>query len=319
MPGLPLIQMHAGSVAGGNRCAPVWFHWQSTDPSSDRWHRARIADTDVFFPSAMPTLEAQPVPDLTPACVISQSRNTSLHARRGEGWLNDQLIGFLSDQQDGIQCVQFDNGWSFCIDAVGEQISMLTMPADVERRNELMFGPGLLLALAARGIFGLHASAIRGRDGGVLLLGKSGSGKSTLARQAALLGHGRLADDVVPLQLRADMPTILPRFPQLKLTPSLITADVALPLRALLWIEPCEGAAPALQSLSAVTANRYLLRDTVASRLFTPQTLHQHLGFCAQLAARSDSRILQLPRVAADHVNALAASALELLVREGLL
>ena len=54
-------------------------------------------------------------------------------------------------------------------------------PGQGEPSEELLVGPALILALASRGVFCLHASAVQVGGGVLLLPGDSGRGKSTLA------------------------------------------------------------------------------------------------------------------------------------------
>jgi hypothetical protein len=66
------------------------------------------------------------------------------------------------------------------------------------------------LALQALGHEVLHASAVGGRDGAVALCGLSGAGKSTLAYGLARRGFDQLADDAVVIELRDEIPWMVP-------------------------------------------------------------------------------------------------------------
>ena len=94
----------------------------------------------------------------------------------------------------------------------------LAQPVD----EEVFLGPALLLALALRATFTLHASAIAYAGRAVLFAGDSGAGKSTLAAALARIqsrGATRLADDIVPVSIRGGRLVAWSDYPQLKLPP----------------------------------------------------------------------------------------------------
>ena len=57
------------------------------------------------------------------------------------------------------------------------------------------------LLLAQRGLFALHANAVRGPAGAILIAGDSGAGKSTASARLDQRGFAFLADDLSPLTL----------------------------------------------------------------------------------------------------------------------
>jgi hypothetical protein len=65
----------------------------------------------------------------------------------------------------------------------------------------------------------LHAGAVGGRAGGVLIAGKSGSGKSTLALACAEAGLGYAGDDYVLVDVRGAVPTAHALHSTVKLDP----------------------------------------------------------------------------------------------------
>ena len=72
--------------------------------------------------------------------------------------------------------------------------------------------------LQQRGVATLHAAAVAGQAGAVLLLGPSAVGKSSLAAALVERGHALLADDVTGVVLDAGgQPLALPAFPRQKL------------------------------------------------------------------------------------------------------
>jgi hypothetical protein len=70
---------------------------------------------------------------------------------------------------------------------------------DPARQREFLT-TGWVTLLHAGGLFALHANAIQGPMGGVLLVGPSGAGKTTLSASLAAAGWKWIADDVVLLR-----------------------------------------------------------------------------------------------------------------------
>jgi hypothetical protein len=156
---------------------------------------------------------------------------------------------------------------------------------------ERLFGAPLALALARRGTYLLHASAVTHGRGALALAAASGGGKSTLAAAAAARGAPwrRLADDLLPARFES-APLALPRYPQLKLD-SAATDEreipEALPLAAVVELDRGdEGALLALEELAPAAAAMALARATVAARLFDRELLSAHLAACARAAER---------------------------------
>lgn len=88
-----------------------------------------------------------------------------------------------------------------------------------------MISPNILggcmsIILRQRGCLVLHASSVAIQDRVVAFLGHSGWGKSTLAAALHAHGHSVITDDVLAINLRdAESPTVVPSFPQCKLSP----------------------------------------------------------------------------------------------------
>ena len=277
----------------------------------------RVAHTDLQFDQPMPVVDAR-----RQGIVRLPHRHEPMQCAGapdivGSGWLGQALRGFRCWLDASGQCVRFDDGPGFRVSLSGDRVDAFDLPADTVLRDELLLGPALMLALSARGIFGLHASAILGAAGAVLLLGPSGSGKSTLARHAQSEGGLRLTDDVTPVLLADSGARVLPRFPQLKLTPALMVDDLNVPLAALVWVGISEREL-ALTQMSQTEASRSLVRDSVAARLFAPAVLARHLDFCAALVLRAPAWRLCVPRVAAGQQASAVASAYQLLRALGL-
>jgi hypothetical protein len=167
--------------------------------------------------------------------------------------------------------------------------------------EEALLGPAFALALARRGVFLLHASAVVLQDRGVVgFLGESGAGKSTLARLLVEAGEGvaLAADDLLAILSGPEDAMALPHFPQLKLGTAAMSAIMALepryPLLGLYEIASAE--AVGTEALPAVSAAALLLRHTIAGRLFASDLLAAQLDFAAGLAGRVPVGRLRVPR-----------------------
>ena len=93
----------------------------------------------------------------------------------------------------------------FFIALHGETICKRDPEGDLTRlEREVILGPALVLALALRGIWSLHASAAMFQDQTTVFLGESGQGKSTLAAYLSNSPGWRLvADDILPVKIDA--------------------------------------------------------------------------------------------------------------------
>jgi hypothetical protein len=160
-----------------------------------------------------------------------------------------------------------------------QSVLLQTQPQSTQTLQHWLFGPALIVALARRGIFCLHASAVQIQGCAYVLIGASGAGKSTLARHATL----PLSDDICALS--ADAPLhLLSDFPQLKL------AGQAFPEIATRYA--LGGFIAVRQRTKRVVIERQserqllqlLLQNTVAARLFAPDLLRSHLAWAAKQA-----------------------------------
>lgn len=206
--------------------------------------------------------------------------------------------------RDGTRKVEFEDGESFLIAAAGDRIArVISDPAEAlaGQTLERALGGPMALALAARGIFLLHASALAGHGGVVAICGESGAGKSTLAAATASfpeLGLSRVADDQLPVELGA-RPIVLPHFPQLKLPPSDWNAPgkpamlpLAMVVQALRSTSDRDVSSPRLEPLPSSEACLFLAGATVAARLFDAPLLRRHLAACA--AATGSGQVSRL-------------------------
>jgi hypothetical protein len=154
--------------------------------------------------------------------------------------------------------------------------------------RQILLGPALVLALALRGTWCLHASAALFNDNLIACLGESGQGKSTLGLYLAATDWRLVADDILPMTMGSDRVAAWPRFPQLKL-PMDAQPGPGLPEQlsisnvcVLMNAEPDEM--PGLQRLPAGQSVQVFLGHTAGTRLFDPEVLAKHLTFCSRAA-----------------------------------
>lgn len=160
-----------------------------------------------------------------------------------------------------------------------------------ELDREILLGPTLVLALALRDTWCLHASAAVFAGNMVVFPGESGQGKSTLAAYLSTnLDWHLVADDILPVRADSDGVNVLPHFPQLKLSadaqpgPSL---PERLPLTKMCALTPAgKDTMPELQLLPPGLAIQVLLRHTAGTRMFAPEMLGRHLSFCSLVAGQ---------------------------------
>lgn len=259
----------------------------------------RIAGQDVFLDQRLDPLHAFAV-DRQPGelPIFSPGETRSHRIFREQALLGFRLRTVEASCGSGGYRVAAEGAGAFEISADGSAIAWTEREAvESDLLVEFLVGPALSLALALRGVFGLHASAVVLQEGAVAFLGESGAGKSTLA---ALLDAGgrRLADDFLPVAWSGGCLKAFSRFPQLKLAPEAqpgLNHPEELPLRAVydLSVPSAHAHAHPLSTREAVLA---LVRHTVGARLFGPDLLAAHLAFCGQVAKSLPVASLSYPR-----------------------
>jgi hypothetical protein len=250
----------------------------------------RVADEWLWSDLALtPGARREPRPRLPPAGPGGRFRRVVLSSGTVEG---REVRVAVERNARGDRRVELEDGTRFWVARGGGRVVRRAggPRLALARRVERALGAPLALALAARGVHLLHASALAGRSGVLALAGDPGAGKSTLAAAATLrpgLGLERVADDILPVRLGA-VSRALPSFPQLKLPGGPAYADsrpASLPLAALVEIEHVPGRTRAeIERLSAPDAVAALARATVAARLFDQELLAAHFEAAAAAA-----------------------------------
>jgi hypothetical protein len=265
----------------------------------------RLAGQDFYFPCPVPELEsfeikatehgtAEKAVPFVPHSFLKNESGASLHVPDCQtvGWVGGaQRLVEVYDTPSGM-FMKVEGGNEFFIALHGETITKTDAQEELNQLDrEIITGPALVLALALRGTWSLHASAATFKDNVIVFLGESGQGKSTLA---AFLTASRdadwrlVADDILPVTMSSGRVNAWPRFPQLKLPmeaqpgPGL---PEQIPLNRICVLTHADmDKMPELQLLPPGQSIQVLLRHTAGTRLFEPALLAKHLGFCGRAA-----------------------------------
>jgi hypothetical protein len=219
------------------------------------------------------------------------------------GWLADRFSTLSLWKDDSGTLMEVPAAGRYWIAADGSAVTMVSrMPdSDPALLGEALLGPPLVLALALRDTWCLHASAIIFGNCLVALLGESGQGKSTLAAHLAQNPGWRLvADDILPVSMNLGRVSAWTRFPQLKLPVEAqpgpgLPEELSISTICLLSNVGQEEM-PALQRLSATQSVPVFLGHTAGTRLFDAGLLTKHLNFCTSAACRVPVYRLSFPR-----------------------
>lgn len=249
------------------------------------------------FPFPCPIFELAPF-EANGAALSSLKESFVPHSFLKNGYsLSCQATGWVGDAHryvetwvspDGI-LLNVDGGCDFYIAYLGKQITWVEdghALTDLDR--DILLGPALVLALALRGTWSLHASAAVFQERTIAFVGESGQGKSTLAAYLDGTPWRRAADDILPVTLDDQNLLAWPYFPQLKLPPDRqpgLDFPESLALDCVCLLDSASvDAEPELQRLPPNQAIRVLLSHTAGTRLFPPDLLAKHLDFCGRAA-----------------------------------
>lgn len=203
-------------------------------------------------------------------------------------------------QSAGVHRLALDVFGDYTVDVVDGTVRVHRGPATGLSLAEVLDGPILLHALASRGVHVLHASAVLLPDGRVVgFTADSGTGKSTLAAHARRQGAIRVADDLLAVRIDAGGIVVLPGLPQPKLNAADQpgpTLPAQLPLAALGRLQRVDGPA-GRQRLSPFAALDLVVRATVASRVYAPDSLAAHLRFAGAVAEAVSAQRLQVSTI----------------------
>ena len=218
-----------------------------------------------------------------------------------------ETVGWLGGKQRRITCRQAGDGVRLSVEGAGEYLVLAEgrmlapvppIAVDPMLYEEAILGPPLLLALALRGTFCLHASAVARGGEGLAILGDSGEGKSTLARWLAERKHGWtwLTDDITPVAVAATRIRVEPAFPQLKAPELLHEPPAALPLRGWVQLRRSEEPRPRIEALGARDRFVALMSSIAGARVFPPERASAAFDACGEISRRVPGHRLHYPR-----------------------
>ena len=251
----------------------------------------RLASEDFHFPWPIPELEPFEIKDKAVNEAILFVTNKILKLiSQSEGWVGSaQRFVEVYDTAGGM-LLKVEGGGEFFISPRGGAIDKLNPQAELGQLDrEIILGPGLVLVLALRGIWSLHASAAMYKEKVIVFLGESGQGKSTLAAYLSHCSDWRLvADDILPVKIDQSGVIVQPRYPQLKLPmddqPG-VDLPEQLPLNTIVVLVQAEASQmPELDKLSTAQAVQSLLGHIAGTRMFNASLLTKHLEFSTQAA-----------------------------------
>lgn len=148
---------------------------------------------------------------------------------------------------------------------------------DRQLLNLYILSEALGLILYQKGLFLLHASAVKIGEEVTVFVGIPGAGKSTTVAAFAKKGHQVLADDMVAISLDSHpQPVILPAFPQIKIWPSAVDGIGCDP-SSLSPLFPGSRKQVIQQRenfpLTPLSVNRIFLLETVSAGAGSPENL----------------------------------------------
>jgi len=205
----------------------------------------------------------------------------------------------IEARQDGLH-MQIEAVGELFVSADGSHIRLVkrALQADRDSVVECVLGAPLVLCLALRGRWLMHASAVNVHGRVVAFAGASGAGKSTLAAHlSGESGLARVADDLLAYGLEGGLPVTGGEFPQLKLSADQQPMTPPQPLAAVMLLVPASGARRvSLRHLQGRDKLLGFLAHAVAARAFPPVVLAQHLNIAAQAVEFMDVIEVRYPR-----------------------
>ena len=250
----------------------------------------RIAGQEIHF--------SCPVPELESYEAAGTEREVAALPIDGASTLISRMTGLVGSEMRRVETwsappgtlLKVEGGSDVYLPPGGEAIVRVDETREVTALDrEILLGPALVLALALRGVWCLHASAAVFGGRTFVFLGESGQGKSTLA--AYLSGERKwrlVADDILPVTIGPAGMVAWPHFPQRKLSTQAQPATrlpERLPVDRICVLSPVDKSAlPDLMLLPSLQSAQTLVSHTAGARLFDPSLLAAHLAFCAEAA-----------------------------------
>ena len=270
---------------------------RNVSDQADGWHFYKVANRMLCVQGEFDALAAFEIGNLPDADkilssylqnefrLLSSSNTNNLYESKAIFSVGEKHIRCI--QKDNIVQINVDHRPSCIFDLENQVVQNLSNEdLNTPLNTEILLGPVLIMLLAKRGIFCLHASAVMTKNGLVMFIGESGVGKSTIAETSGD-NWQRVCDDVLPLKIYEQGLVALPGFAQLKLSESQqhdLDKYQEIPVRLVCRIAKPNGAESAsIKKMQNKSAILQLVRHTVASKMFTSDLLEQHMDFCKQV------------------------------------
>ena len=269
-------------------------------------HRYVLAGQEVVFDAPVSALSAfQQTGGLAAESEVAppSARTRLLHEANAK--LQYHGVAPIAEVAQQVSCwrdqhiLQIDvGGRPVCqVDFQHQQIQLLNDQSYDDRLNlEVVTGPALMLLLAAKGIFCLHAGAVITGYGNIALIAESGVGKSTLSAHQREYWQ-QLADDIVPL-LQHQGGYVVGDYPQLKLPGNTIAArpDGPAAINLVLRLVTKSSDEISFKRLRKTEAMLQIVRHSVAAKLYDAEQLQAHAAFARQLSISTPVVELSYPR-----------------------
>ena len=240
--------------------------------------------------------------------VVLSQENSDLHYQ-GKAHFNQALRSVVAWRKGDLIQIDIDGTPACTIDRSEKRIVILNEDSfDSPLNLELITGPAVILLLAQKSVYSLHASAVRfsahkegqGRQSRVVaFLADSGVGKSTLARHVGDQWC-QLVDDILPVTLAAESLSFFDDFPQLKLKGAHAQAfDGSRLIQRVDFLVCLNGQFSEdvdIQVMAKSEALLALIRHTVAVRLFDVEQTKAHLEFAKKVVEEIPVLQISYPR-----------------------
>lgn len=267
-----------------------------SDTPENGWYKYRVADVSLCSDIPLEPLRpyflrrSSQVNPIGRRLFLQQTSEPRVYS--GEAWVLDKPRAVTCDLTEHGYLLELEDLGSFFVERDGssiEKVSNRPGASDIQVLAQTVLGAPLILCLALKQVFSLHAGAIQVNNGVIGFMGESGYGKSTIAAYYSdRCENGiRISDDILVLERCENGIVVLPHFPQLKLDCNSYYS-LSSPRRVLLerLFVLCPSSAVdsvRLEPLNQRDAILTLIQHSVATRLFGPDLLKKHWHFCAEV------------------------------------
>ncbi|NND00422.1 MAG: hypothetical protein HKN85_09595 [Gammaproteobacteria bacterium] len=292
----------AGAAAMRQQGAP------SAEPENRQY---LIAGQSLVFESPVPALAAFAETDIVRgSATIEMPADTPRPMDPESAELHYQGMAQFENRQQQVRCWRRNNilqidvaDRPICqVDLENDRIHQFNNRSFDDRLNlEVITGPALIMLLAKKGVYCLHAGAVSTPFGNIALIAESGVGKSTLSAPVNEQWQ-QLSDDILPFSRHDngchDTSIFIANFPQLKLPGNAVA--IAPPPEAtvdlILRLSAQSSEATEFRRLGKSEALLELVRHTVAAKLFVPSQMGSLTGFAEILSRATPVVELTYPR-----------------------